>query len=406
MPELSRRQLLRLTGRTATGIALAGLAGTGAYRSFASGAPTGAGAVDAPGAAPTQTTVRDVIHRPVRIGYLPITDASALLGAYELGLLAAAGVPAQRPILFRSWDAMAQALTTDQVDVVHMLMPMALQLRMGQSAPIKVIGWGHTNGSALTVRPDVTDLSQLAGTTVAIPFWWSIHNILLQRMLAVAGLTPITSGTPSSAAGTVALTVMAPADMVPALAARSIAGFVVADPFSAVAEKQGVGVVHRFLGDVWRRHACCAITSTEAFTTQHPQAAAAVTTAVVQAQQWLAGHRQEAGALVTTRGGYLPQAPGAVSTVFTRKPEAYAGIARHPDWHGEQLGFEAYPVRSYTERLVELMHQTKALGDTSFLRGLTGADAHAQLVDERFVTGSLRQLGAPLTTTRQEQIAP
>lgn len=402
MPDLSRRQLLRLTGRTATGIALAGLAGTGAYRSFATGG-AGAGTSATP---ETAEGVTDVIDRPVRLGYLPITDASALLGANELGLLAAGGVPAQRPILFRSWDAMAQALTTDQVDVVHMLMPMALQLRMGRRAPIKVIAWGHTNGSALTARPDITDLSQLAGTTVAIPFWWSIHNILLQRMLVAAGLTPITGGSPSASAGTVALSVMAPADMVPALAARSISAFAVAEPFCAVAQMQRVGVVHRFLGDVWRRHACCAITTTEAFATQHPRAAGAVTTAVVQAQQWLAGHRPQAGDLITTRGGYLPQAPAAVSRVFTRRAQDYASVGRHPDWHGERLGFEAFPARSYTERLVELMHQTKALGDTNFLSGLTGSKAHEQLVDERFVTDSLQQLGSAITPTREEQIAP
>lgn len=402
MTELSRRRFLRLTGRTATGAALLGLAGTGAYRSFASGSDT----ADAPGAAPQSSSAPQLLDRPLRIGYLPITDASALLGAYELGFLQAAGVPAERPILFRSWDAMAQALTTDQVDVVHMLMPMALQLRMGQRAPIKVIGWGHTNGSALTVRPDVTDVSQLAGTTVAIPFWWSIHNILLQRMLAAAGLRPLTRGTPSASGRTVALSVMSPADMVPALAAGSISAFVVADPFSAVAEAQRVGVVHRFLGDVWREHACCAITATEAFTGANPQAATAVSTAVVQAQQWLAGHRGEAAELVTTRGRYLPQPPAAVSRVFTRPEADYAGIAAHPDWHGERLGFAAFPARSYTERLVELMHDTQVLGDTRFLTGLSGAQAHAQVVDETFVTAALQGVGAPVTATRQELIVP
>lgn len=393
---LSRRGLLRLGGRAATGLALAGLAGTGAYRSFP-GSPA-----DAPGAGAGPA----VIDRPVRIGYLPITDASALLGAYELGLLRAGGVEATRPILFRSWDAMAQALTTDQVDVVHMLMPMALQLRVARRAPITVLGWGHTNGSALTVRPDITDLAQLAGTSVAIPFWWSVHNVLLQRMLLAAGLTPITSGTPSASAGTVALTVMAPADMVPALAARSISAFVVADPFSAVAEKQGVGTVHRFLGDVWRDHACCAITASRSFVATYPQAAQAVVTAVVGAQQWLGSHRAQAGALVTTRGGFLPQAPAAVSSVFTRAASASAGVARHPDWHGERLGFSAYPAASYTDRLVALMHETKALGDTAFLAGLTGAAAHRDLVDDRFVTAALRDAGLPTTSSRTELVQP
>lgn len=394
MSELSRRQLLRLGGHVVTGAALGALTVAGAWRSLR---PVDTDVI--PGAQDA------LLERPVRIGYLPITDAAALLTAYDLGLLEAAGVPAEPPILFRSWDAMAQALTTDQVDLVHMLMPMALQLRLGQGAAIKVIGWGHTNGSALTVRPDITSLDQLAGSTVAIPFWWSIHNVLLQEMFTSAGLRAITTGAPSVAERTVALTVMAPADMVPALTSGSITGYVVADPFCAVAEVQQVGVVHRFLGDVWRRHACCAITVSEAFTSDHPQATTAIASAVVQAQQWLDGHRGEAADLITTRGGYLPQAPAAVAKVFQREQGDYLDVLRHPDWHGERLGFDAFPAASYTDHLVTLMQRTAVLGDTSFLTGLDGARAHADLVDDRFITQALADLQIPVMP-REEAIQP
>lgn len=396
MSEMSRRQMLFLTGHVATGTALAGLTALGAWRSLR---PADAGT------APDQGGPQSLLERPVRIGYLPITDASALLAAYDLGLLEAAGVPAEPPILFRSWDAMAQALTTDQVDLVHMLMPMALQLRLGQGAPVKVIGWGHTNGSALTVHPGITSLEQLAGTTVAIPFWWSIHNILLQEMLTTVGLRSITAGAPSAAERTVALSVMAPADMVPALTNGSIAGYVVADPFNAMAEVQQVGVVHRFLGDVWRQHACCAITVSEAFTRANPQATTAIASAVVQAQQWLEGHRGEAADLITGEDGYLPQDPATVAKVFQREQGDHAGVLRHPDWHGERLGFEAFPAASYTDHLVTLMQRTAVLGDTAFLTGLDGAGAHAELVDDRFITQALADLQIPVTP-REEAIQP
>ena len=397
MSELSRRQMLFLTGHLVTGTALGGLTALGAWRSLR---PTDTGGTTA-----EQGATQPLLERPVRIGYLPITDASALLAAYDLGLLAAAGVPAQPPVLFRSWDAMAQALTTDQVDLVHMLMPMALQLRLGQGAGIKVIGWGHTNGSALTVHPNITSLEQLAGSTVAIPFWWSVHNILLQEMLTSVGLRAITAGAPSVADRTVALSVMAPADMVPALTNGSIAGYAVADPFIAMAEVQQVGVVHRFLGDVWRHHACCAITVSESFTSAHPQATTAIATAVVQAQQWLEGHRDQAAGLITGEDGYLPQAPAAVARVFQREQGDYMDVLRHPDWHGERLGFDAFPAASYTEQLVTLMQRTAVLGDTSFLTGLDGAGAHAELVDDRFITQALTDLQIPVTP-REEAIQP
>ncbi|MDO5533733.1 MAG: ABC transporter substrate-binding protein [Propionibacteriaceae bacterium] len=384
MADLDRRTLLRTAGRVGAAAGLTALAGRGAWLA----------------AEPALSRLTPALDRELRIGYLPITDASALLVAHERGFLAAAGLPSARPILFRSWDALAQALAVGEVDAVHLLMPFALQLRLGKQVPLKVVSWGHTNGSTLTVGTGVQHTADLAGSRVAVPSWWSVHSVLTQRILREAGLRPV-HGTPP-APGQVELVVMAPADMVPALASGAIAGFTVADPFSAVAEAKQVGHVHRFLGDVWHDHACCAITVREDLIATRPRAVQALTDAVVAAQAWLEANRAGAGALLTG-GGYLPQPEPAVSRVFTRTPEPYAGINRHPDWSPERLGFSAFPQAGYTEALVELLRETSIDGDTSFL-ATDAASIHADLVEDRFVTASLAAAGLP-TSARQELIA-
>ena len=58
----------------------------------------------------------------------------------------------------------------------------------------------------------------LGGKTVAIPFWYSIHNVVLQYLLRENGLTPVSRKDGAPSAGEVNLIVMAPADMPPALA--------------------------------------------------------------------------------------------------------------------------------------------------------------------------------------------
>lgn len=384
MADLDRRSLLRTAGRLGAAAGLTALAGRGAWLA----------------AEPALARMAPALDRELRIGYLPITDASALLVAHERGFLAAAGLPSAKPVLFRSWDALAQALAVGEVDAVHLLMPFALQLRLGKQVPLKVISWGHTNGSTLTVGNGVRATTDLAGTRVAVPSWWSVHSVLTQRILREAGLRPV-HGTPP-ASDQVELVVMAPADMVPALASGAIAGFTVADPFSAVAEAKQVGHVHRFLGDVWHDHACCAITVREDLIATRPRAVQALTDAVVAAQSWLEANRSGAGALLTG-GGYLPQPEPAVSTVFTRTPAPYAGITRHPDWSPERLGFSAFPQAGYTRTLVELLRETAIDGDTSFL-ATDAAGVHADLVDDRFVAASLAAAGLP-TTPRQELIA-
>ena len=393
MADLARRDLLALGGRLLAAGTVAGLGVRGAAL--------------AAGATPAASAARDAgLGRDLKIGYLPITDASALLTAHQRGLFAARGVTSAKPVLMRSWEALAQAFVVGEVDVVHLLVPFAVQLRLAHDHPFSLVAWGHTNGSALTVAPTITRTSDLAGTTVAIPYWWSIHNVLLQQLLAKEGLRPVIRQRASAADRTVELVVMAPADMVPALAAKTIAGFVVADPFSAVAEAKGIGRVHRFLGDVWRQHACCGIAVRQDLIAQHPPVVQGITDAVVDAQTWLDGHRPEAGPLLTTTGGYLPQPPAAVGAVFGRGAAAYQQVLAHPDWHGETLSFSAFPQPSFTRSLVGLMRETVVDGDRSFLDIPGAGQVHERVFDDRFVRRSIAAAGLPAPALRQEDIAP
>ncbi|WP_062213565.1 ABC transporter substrate-binding protein [Streptomyces sp. NBRC 109706] len=350
---------------------------------------------------------------PLRIGYLPITDASPLLLAHGRGLFDDAGVPVARPVLFRSWASLAEAFTTRQVDVVHLLMPLAVQLRYRLGADVKVLAWNHTNGSALTVAPSVRGVEELAGTSVAIPYWWSIHNIVLQEMLRGAGLRPVIRRDPSRADGTVRLVVMSPADMLPALHVGTIGGYIVADPFNAAAEARGVGRVLRFVGDVWRDHACCAVLSHGSLIDGRPERIQGVLHALSQAQRWAGEHREETATLLST-GGYLPQPLPAITRALTypAAPYAESGALRRPDWHGERIDFRPFPFPGFTERLIEAMRTTRVDGDTGFLDSLDPSAVHGDLVDDRFVRRALDALGGPETfglpaeLTRIEEVNP
>lgn len=390
MAELTRRDLLTTTGRSLTAAALGGLAARGAWLAFGGNA--------------RDTDVPPVLDRDLRVGHLPITDAAALLAAHEGGYWRQAGLPSAKPVLFRSWESLAQAFVVGEIDVVHLLMPFAIQLRAQTGAPVRIVAWGHTNGSTLTVAPSITDTKQLAGTRLAVPYWWSIHSMLAQRLLVQAGLTSVIRQPASASAGTVELVVMAPAEMVAALAANSISGFTVADPFSAVAEAQEIGHVHRFLGDVWRDHACCGIAVRQQLIDTNPAAVQALADGLVQAQQWLDGHRTEAGPMLTS-AGYLPQPEPAVTRVFTRTPEAYLPVTRHLDWHGERLGFTAFPHPAYTSELITEMRATVVDGDKTFLDRLDPDAVHGDIVDDRFVVEALRRARLPVPAPRQEQIA-
>lgn len=339
-------------------------------------------------------------EQPVRIGYLPLTDAAPLLVAHAKGLFEAEGLTAIKPIMFRGWSQIVEAFLAGQVNVVHMLSPVVIWARYGSHTPTKVVAWNHMDGSCLTVANSIGSLAELGGKTVAIPHWYSIHNIVLQELLRTHGLEVVTrpSGTPGPQQ--VSLTVMAPADMVAALATGQIAGYIVAEPFNALAEVNGVGRVLRFTGDVWRQHACCQVIMHEADINAHPEWTQKVVNAVVKAELWLHGNRAEAAQLLSVTGPqkYTPHRADVLARVLEpdealRADYVASGAIQHPEWQEPRVAFQPYPYPSYTEELVRLLKKTKVEGDNSFLAALDPAATARDLVDDRFVRKALAEVG-------------
>lgn len=354
---------------------------------------------------------------PVRIGYLPITDASPLLIAHTRQLFEKEGLQVEPPRLFRSWAQIVEAFMAGQVNVVHLLSPMTVWTRYGSKFPAKVVAWNHMAGSGLTVAPNIQSVKDLGGKKVAVPFWYSIHNVVLQHLLRENGLTAVTKAADTLKPNEVALTILAPPDMGPALANGAIAGFIVAEPFNAAAEANGIGRVLRFTGDVWRDHACCVVTLHERDTTERPEWSQKVVNALVNAQLWLRDNRKE-GALLLSKDGpgkYTPFPPPVLERVLVPSPErdqqyATDGAIRHAGWKQARIDYQPYPFPSYTEQLVRFLKETQVEGDNKFLAGLDPAFVARDLVDDRFVrksiaaVGGLKAFGLAEKYTRSETV--
>ncbi|KAF1045277.1 ABC transporter substrate-binding protein [Xylophilus sp.] len=339
--------------------------------------------------------------QPVKIGYLPITDATPLLVAHGRGLFERAGLKVEAPRLFRSWAQIVEAFVSGQVNVIHLLSPATLWVRYGTKFPAKIVAWNHLNGSAVTVLPEIHSVKDLGGRTVAVPFWYSIHNILLQQLLREGGLTAVTRARGAAVApNEVNLVVLAPAEMVSALASKSIAGYIVADPFNAAAEISGVGKILRFSGDVWKDHACCVTFLAERDLAEKPEWTQRVTDAIVQAQAWVRSNQLETAKLLASSDPhrYTPHPLPVLAKVLAATDySAYeaSGVVRHKGWYQRRIDFQPYPYPSYTERLVQAITETKVEGDAGFLKGLDPKFVARDLVDDRFVRKSIASVGGP-----------
>lgn len=343
----------------------------------------------------------------VRIGYIPILDATALLVAHAKGYFEDEGLKAAKPTLIRGWSPLVESFAAGKFNLVHLLNPIPVWMRYNNHFPVKVMGWAHINGSGVVVGRHVktTDVDGapafkvLAGKQVAVPYWYSMHNILLQMALRKVGLKAVIK--PQSAhlaPDEVNLLVMPPPDMPPALASRKIDAYIVAEPFNAAGELLAGGTMLRFTGDMWDNHPCCVVCMNENTVKAKPAWTQKVMNAVVRAQVYAQANKKEVAHMLSKNGrGYLPMPAKVVERAMTFYNEkAYSdppAIQHENQWHNGRIDFQPWPYPSATKLIVEEMNKTLVAGDKTFLNQLDPEFVAKDLVDYKHVKAAIQKHG-------------
>ncbi|MEO1331623.1 MAG: ABC transporter substrate-binding protein [Pseudomonadota bacterium] len=349
------------------------------------------------GAAPSPARAAD--DEVVRIGYLPITDATALLVAHANGYFEDEGLEAEQPTLIRGWSPLIEGFVSNKFNLVHFLKPIPVWMRYNNKFPVKIMAWAHTNGSGLVVgkHTDIVDFSQLGGKQVAVPFWYSMHNIVLQYALRNSGVVPVikAQGEPL-APNECNLQIMPPPEMPPALAARKIDAYIVAEPFNALGEIKAGARMLRFTGDIWKNHPCCVVCMHEEATEKKKEWTQKVVNAVVRGAIYASQNKAEVAQMLSRDGkGYLP-APGPVvtraMTDYDQDSYAASGANKHAaEWRNGRIDFQPWPYPSATKLIVEAMGETVVSGDKTFLDGLDADFVTQDLVAYDFVKTALEK---------------
>ena len=377
-----------------------GVLGTGVDRRdfLKMGAAAAAGGVLGAGM-PQPTWAQQKVWDPVvKIGYIPITDSAALLMAHELGYLKEEGIDSVKPTLIRGWSALVEAFASYRFNLTHMLIPIPIWMRYNNKYPVKITAWDHTNGSAIVVgrKSGISSPADFGGKQFAMPYWYSIHNIVSQRLLRDAGIKPVIRPQDAKLAEDECnFLVLPPPSMPPALAAGTIDGYCVAEPFNALGEIKAGGKVLRFTGDVWKGHPCCVVVMHEENTLDPDRAswAQGVHNAVVRAQITLAENRKEMAEVLSKDGkGYLPFPKKVVERAMLFYDPAYYSNPRaikHPEWGMDRINFQAWPYRTATELVVDDLKKTVLTGDDAFLADLTPRYVADDLVNYDFIKKAL-----------------
>ena len=328
----------------------------------------------------------------VRIGYLPITDATVLLVAHAKGFFAEEGLKSEKPTLIRGWSPLVEGFAAGKFNLVHLLKPIPIWMRYNNGFPVKIMSWAHLNGSGVVVgkHTKATSFSDLGGKQVAVPYWYSMHNIVLQMALRHAGLEPVIK--PQSAklaSNEVNLQIMPPPDMPPALAARKIDAFIVAEPFNAAGELLAGGTMLRFTGDIWRNHPCCVVCMNEQKVNSNPVWTQKVMNAIVKAQIYSQENKLEVAKLLSRDGEkYLPMKAKVVEramTLYDQETYSAPNAIMNQEWGSGRIDFQPWPFPSATKLIVNELKNTLVGGDTTFMDALDPDFVAKDLVDYEFV---------------------
>jgi ABC-type nitrate/sulfonate/bicarbonate transport system substrate-binding protein len=258
----------------------------------------------------------------LRIGFIPLADATALLIAVDKGFAAAEGLDIE---LVRevSWSNIRDKLNIGLFDAAHLIAPVAIASSLGLGhikVPIVAPFGLGVNGNAITVSPglhaalrdaadgDIRDpmvtaiaLSKVVAArkakgqeplTFGMTFPFSTHNYHIRFWMAAGGVDPDED---------VRLVVLPPPYMVESLQNGHVDGFCVGAPWNSVAVDLGIGHNLHFVSDILARAAEKLLGVRQKWAEENPETVAQLVRAHRRAADFVddANNRDEVAALLS-----------------------------------------------------------------------------------------------------------
>jgi nitrate/nitrite transport system substrate-binding protein len=299
--------------------------------------------------------------RDLKIGFIAITCATPLIMADPLGFYKRQGLNVQLNKT-AGWALIRDKIINKEHDASHFLSPMPLAMSMGLGStqlPVAAATIQNINGQAITLalkHKDRRDPRSWKGMKFAVPFDYSMHNLLLRYYVAEHGLDPDKD---------IQIRVTPPPEMVANLRAGNIDGFLGPDPFNQRAVYDEIGFIHILSKDIWDGHPCCAFGMTEEFIQQNPNTFAALYRAVLLAAEMARQPKnRELIAKVISPTAYLNQPETVVNQVLTGKfADGLGGIKTVPN----RADFDPVPWQSMAVwMLTQLKRWGYVKGDVNY----------------------------------------
>ncbi|MBO0144884.1 ABC transporter substrate-binding protein [Agrobacterium sp. Ap1] len=240
----------------------------------------------------------------IKLGYIALTDAAALIVAKEKGLFDKHGLPDAEVTKQASWGATRDNLVlggaANGIDGAHILSPLPYLMHTGKvtqnnkPVPMAILARLNLDSQGISVAADYAgtgvelDASKLkeafakkkaAGNEVkvAMTFPGGTHDLWVRYWLAAGGIDPNKD---------VSTIVVPPPQMVANMKVGNMDAFCVGEPWNEQLVNQGIGFTACTTGELWKHHPEKALGLRADWVETNPNAARALLMAVMEAQQW------------------------------------------------------------------------------------------------------------------------
>src|SRR5215475_13835554 len=238
------------------------------------------------------------------LGYIALMDASPLVIAKEKGLFAKHGMPDVEVSKQASWGATRDNIVLGSekngIDGAHILTPMPYLISSGkvtqnnQPTPMYLLARLNLDAQAISVANEhkdlkvTTDASPLRAAyeqkkaagkevKVAMTFPGGTHDLWIRYWLAAGGIDPDKD---------ISTIVVPPPQMVANMKVGNMDAFCVGEPWNEQLVNQNIGFTACTTGEIWFKHPEKALGLRAEWVDKHPNAARALTMAVLEAQMW------------------------------------------------------------------------------------------------------------------------
>ena len=281
----------------------------------------------------TEASTTSGSKKPIRIGFIALTDCASVVMAHELGYFKERGVDVE-VVKQASWPVTRDNLLNGQIDAAHCLFSMPVSLAAGVGGKpdqlLKIAMVLNNNGQAITLSKKLASAgygdvkrvkSALArgGDTLAMTFPGGTHDTWLRYWLMASGV----------GMNDVKVIPIPPPQMVANMKVGTMDGFCVGEPWPAQAVTDGIGFTAITTQDIWQHHPEKALVVNPSFAEARKDDLKNVMGAILQAGKWLDDQTNRAKA-ATTLGvpGYVGAAPEVIRGRMLGQYDLGAELAR------------------------------------------------------------------------------